>query len=60
MINQFFLNLNISEPEQIENQAIEINYLPCISKIRLIGRWQSEHGRQKTEDENLNSENEKK
>jgi hypothetical protein len=60
MINQFLLNINTSKPEQIKNQAIEIDYLPCISKIRLIGGWSEEEGRLKPEDENLNSEDEKK
>jgi hypothetical protein len=59
MINQFLLNLNTDKPEQIKDQAIEIDYLPCISKIRLIGGWRTEDGKQKLEDLNLSSEEEK-
>lgn len=59
MINRFFTNLSISRSEQIKNQAIEIDFMPCISKIRLIGRWRTEDGERKPEDENLISEEEK-
>lgn len=59
MINQFLLNLNAAKPEPIKDQAIEIDFLPCISRIKLICGWRTEDGEQKPEDENLNSEEEK-